>query len=116
MLEKIGSTRLMEMILSETPERHKDLRCRKEDQRFMYILAFGTNDLITLNKLGLQIFEKCDGSTTVKEIVETLDWGEDKATFTEKLEHTVFCIRDLQKKGIIYNGNPGIVSELGMEA
>lgn len=114
MLEKLESKKLVELILSQTPERYTDLKYRKDELtgEHLYLLSFDTNDLITLNKTGMQIFEMCNGKTTIKEMVEKLCHDNDPLSFDEMLERTIFCVRDMQKKGLLYKGNPNILKEL----
>ena len=116
MLQKITSPKLMNLIYSETPQRKSNIMFRKdsENENFMYILCFENNALITLNRIALRIFEMCDGKTSVKTIAESLKEEDMEVSPEEILEYTLFCIRDMQNKGVLYLGNPGIIKELGI--
>ncbi len=107
----------MDLIYSETPQRSGNVVFRRDsdNDNFMYLICFENNDLITLNRLALRVFEMCDGQTSIKDIIRNLQEEDPESSSEEILEYTLFCIRDMQSKGLLYLGNPGIIKELGIK-
>ena len=116
MLEQIKDDEVLDLLLSETPERadHLKVRVDKESGDFIYILSLGYNDMVTLNRIGKGVFELCDGKTTIRAMVDKLHQENPEGSYTEMLESVVFFVRDMQKKGVLYKGSPHILEVLGL--
>lgn len=115
MLEQLNKD-VLGLLLAETPARTDGLKIREDTESgdFMYILAFACNDMITLNRGGKEIFRMCDGDTTVEQITQKLYESNPAGSYMEVLESVLYCIRDMQKKGILYKGSAHILKELGV--